>query len=565
MTNELRRSFLIYLIGEETAELAATRIALTSAGFEILNFRRIEAAFEKVAENPPHVSLIDFDGQDVTSQQYLEEFLSCSPETLHVALLTSRKPIPADTLVEMGFYDVADRSQKDGRSVISILDRALERIYYQYQAEQIGNESESKIASLEKQVHEQEQKIHSLAEKQGSEAKQLEELFQKIRNYQIKVNQLETELEASEGKTQRYIAEFVKIKSERDTLEAGAKSFKAEIGGNTLGFSGLMNSLAKCHSVEDAIQDWLNKTTKLYQDTATVFFRYIPNHSHLVLSQCAGLDLQKVRGIGVPMAGLSLKEQKYFYSHVRFLANLRDLIKGAFNVSEFEFRELVTDKSILGLCVIFKHLKNDSEKRFFNDSIELLNLVASRNALAFKLHEYDFKDDLTNLPTRKSLDDALTTEMSRANRTQLPLSVFYLKIDNYSDHEKKYDLESEKIIKSVATILRKTSRVNDLIYRADKDQFIVLLPHTSINGAQIKAENLRKMVRKAQIKTIAGDLIAGVSISIGVSEYPTLCKDGEGLLISADEALFEATKQRSNSVYVATNINVPEPMIEQTL
>jgi diguanylate cyclase (GGDEF)-like protein len=563
MTSEMRGSFLIYLIGEETAELSALRVALTQSGFEILNFKKIESALEKVTLNPPHIAIVDLEAQNMNAQQYMENFLNSSPETLHIAALGGNRQMHSGHLLELGFYDVIDRSQRDGRSAIAVLDRALERIYYQYQAEQISEESAQKIAVLENQVQEQEAQIIVLEEKKSGSDKQSEELFQKIRSYQIKIGQLEAELEASEGKTQRYIADFVKLKNEKDVLESAAKKFKGEMGGASFGFTGLMNSLAKCHSVEDAIQDWLNKTHKLYQDTATVFFRYIPNHSHLVLSQCAGLDLQKVRGIGVPLAGLSLKEQKYFYSHVRFLANLRDLIKGAFNVSEFEFRELVTDKAVVGLCVIFKGLKNETEKRFFNDSIELLNLVASRNALAFKVHEYDFKDELTQLPTKKSIDDALAAEISRSGRTQLPLSALYVRIDGFAEHETKWEAESEKIVKAVSTILRKTSRINDLIFRTEKDQFVTLCPHTPLQGAKIKAENLCKLVSKAQIRTVHGELIPKVTISVGISEYPALSRDSEGLLISADEALFEASKRGGNRAIPATNIDDIETIEQQ--
>ncbi len=553
MTNDVRSSFLIYLIGEETLELAALRVSLTQAGFHIINFRKVEAAFEKVAKNPPHVTVVDLEGQNLNAEQYLEKFANLSPETLHIATIGKGRDLHAPILMEMGFYETIERSQTDGRVLIGILDRAIERIYYQYQAEQVGETSEKKISELEQVISDKDKTIAALNEKLTSQTKQAEDLFQKIRNFQIRISQLESELEASESKTQRYIADYVKIKNDKDSLETQVKRYKGDAGTSSLGFTGLMSSLGKCHSVEDAVQDWLNKTHRLYQDVPVAFFRYIPNHSHLVLAQCAGLEIQKVRGIGIPLAGLSLKEQKYFYSHVRFLANLRDLLKGAFNVSEFEFRELVTDRGVVGICVIFRSLKTDVEKRFFNDSIELLNLVANRNSLAFKVHEYDLRDDLTQLYTRRSLDESLTAEMSRAGRTRLPLSALYIRIDDFAELEKKWESETEKVIKAVATILRKTSRINDLLYRIEKDQFVALLPHTDCQGAKVKAETLRNFIKKAQIRTTQGQIIPNVSISVGISEYPKLCRDSEGLLISSDEALFEAAKS-GDCVQLATSI-----------
>lgn len=544
MSNDIRSQFLVYLIGAETMEFESLKVALGQMGFNFIHFKKVESALTKVKRSPPHVAIVDLEGQDLDADQYLERFTSASPETLHVATVVDARQINAASLLELGFYEVVERSQSDGRFVSAILDRAFDRLCLQYQAEEFQQQSQEK-----------EIKIQALSDKNSSSTKQSEELFHKIRDFQLRVSQLETELEASESKTQRYISEFVKIKSEKDTLESQIQRFKSDGGTTALGFSGLMSSLTKCHSVEDAIQDWLNKISRLYQDTPVAFFRYIPNHSHLILSQCAGLEFAKVRGIGVPLAGLSSKEQKYFYSHVRFLANLRDLLKGAFNISEFEFRELVTDRGIVGLCVMFRTLKGDAEKRFFHDSIELLNLVACRNSLAFKVHEFDYKDDLTQLPTRRTLDNDLLAEMSRSGRTHLPLSALYIRIDNFPEHEKRLELDSEKIIRGISTILRKTSRLTDLTYRIEKDQFVVLLPNTDSTGAKIKAENLRSMVAKAQIKDSSGKAISDISVSVGISSYPKLCRDSEGLMISSDEALFEATKSGGNCVQVAASID----------
>lgn len=558
MTEGIRGSFLVYLIGEETSSMIQLRMEMVKSGFHILNFRKIELAFDRIAKNPPHIVVCDFDGQNFSPDQYLKKFSDISPETLHLAFIGDNRIPQIDVLVDMGFYGILNKESKSWGAAIHILDRAIERLYLQYQGEQLIEQNKKHISEMESQLRAKGELLSALETKSTQLENHLEDLTEKNHAQQMKIGQLEAELEASESKTQRYISDYVNTKSEKENLEEQLRRYRGDLGTSNVSFTGLVQSLNKCHSVDEAIQDWSNKICRLYGETPVAFFRYIPGHTHLVLNQCAGLNIEKVRGIGIPLSGLSPKEQKSFYTHVRFVANMRDLLKAAFKVSEYEFRELVTDRGIVGICVLFKGLSSDVEKRFFSDSIELLNLVCHRNSLAFRIHDSDSKDDLTQLESHRSVDKILASEISRARRTELPLTAMYIRVDNFSDHEKMLEIDSDRILRSVATILRKTSRVNDHLFRIEKDQFVALLPATNRNGGCIKAESFRKLIEKAQIKDANGENIPGVRVSIGVSEYPAVCKDAEGLLASADEALFDAIKGGGNQVRVASIYEEPK-------
>jgi len=257
------------------------------------------------------------------------------------------------------------------------------------------------------------------------------------------------------------------------------------------------------------------------------------------------MELESVRGVGVNLTGLSPLEQKSFYSHTRFLMALKDLLKGAFNSDGFEYREIISDRGVLGIVVVFKTLEHEREKIFFNDSVEILNIVVHRNSLAFRVHESDFRDELTELRTHRALAATVELEVSRARRIEKPVSLLYVHIDKFEKLTQNRDTNDiDKLVKMVALLLKKSSRMNDFLFRVDRGDFVAVLPHTDRQGAAIKAEILRKLVEGSR----------QVTVSVGVSEYPAICRDADQLISAADEAMYDVAEEGGNQVCVATTL-----------
>ncbi|MEQ1879264.1 MAG: GGDEF domain-containing protein, partial [Bdellovibrionia bacterium] len=108
---------------------------------------------------------------------------------------------------------------------------------------------------------------------------------------------------------------------------------------------------------------------------------------------------------------------------------------------------------------------------------------------------------------------------------------------------------------------KRTSRIVDIAGRIGPAEFAVILPHTDKKGAAIKAEKLRKLVeltRFPQRETQPGQKF---TVSIGVSEYPSLCHDGEALMQSADSAYFQV-KNTTNQVCLAAAPHAFKPDFE---
>ena len=109
------------------------------------------------------------------------------------------------------------------------------------------------------------------------------------------------------------------------------------------------------------------------------------------------------------------------------------------------------------------------------------------------------------------------------------------------------------VLKTVSRVIKNQLRDYDIAGRYGGEEFVVLLPHTKLDEAQMVAERLRKAVenKKIDISKILpdkGDI--NVTISLGVSQY----KDNE-FIQEADKALYEAKDSGRNKVVCNENIH----------
>ena len=146
----------------------------------------------------------------------------------------------------------------------------------------------------------------------------------------------------------------------------------------------------------------------------------------------------------------------------------------------------------------------------------------------------------------------MAEEISRSRRLRLPVSFLIASIDNLDSFEKDRGREdSEFLIRSIANLLQKNSRTNDIVGRVGNFDFGLLLPHTNQQGATIKAERLRKLISSANFSETIYEA-PKVTISVGVSEYPSLSSDAEELFESCDEALYQIKKVGPNKICLAS-------------
>jgi diguanylate cyclase (GGDEF)-like protein len=151
--------------------------------------------------------------------------------------------------------------------------------------------------------------------------------------------------------------------------------------------------------------------------------------------------------------------------------------------------------------------------------------------------EQSCTDFLTGLPNRRGLERALTRELALAERSGQPLSLVLFDLDAFKRVNDTFGhAAGDKALRLVARLAREKLRRSDWVGRWGGEEFVVVLPGTSLLAAEAIAQRLREGVRA--LEPAPG---CRLSISLGVAAY----RPGEGaagLLERADALHYRAKR-----------------------
>jgi diguanylate cyclase (GGDEF)-like protein len=125
-------------------------------------------------------------------------------------------------------------------------------------------------------------------------------------------------------------------------------------------------------------------------------------------------------------------------------------------------------------------------------------------------------DSLTGLYNRRALTEHLTRASARARRHDEPLSVLMIDLDRFKQTNDTFGHEAgDQVLCTVADCMREALRVEDVYGRWGGDEFLVALPLTDVEGAEVSAARLRRAAASVDLESIG--LEHGVPLSIGVA------------------------------------------------
>jgi len=162
------------------------------------------------------------------------------------------------------------------------------------------------------------------------------------------------------------------------------------------------------------------------------------------------------------------------------------------------------------------------------------------------------QDHMTKLYNRRYFSEISMKILGLAKRNKKELSLLMLDIDKFKTINDTYGHHvGDEVIIALANILREFDRSSDVSCRFGGEEFIILLPETSIEDAYNIGERLRKRIENLAI-TLEDGKILHFTISIGASsvnfeEEVNLEKS----IQKADEALYEAKESGRNKVCIA--------------
>jgi diguanylate cyclase (GGDEF)-like protein len=165
-------------------------------------------------------------------------------------------------------------------------------------------------------------------------------------------------------------------------------------------------------------------------------------------------------------------------------------------------------------------------------------------------------DGLTGIANRRSFDERFAQEWSRAVRHRKPLALAMIDLDNFKQFNDLYGhLAGDRCLCAVAEALSgQVQRPEDLVARFGGEEFALLLPHTSAEGAHNVVERIRTTILDLGIEHV-GNSWNRVTVSIGYSAVIPSQSDGQsGLIQLADAALYEAKSRGRNRVETISSI-----------
>lgn len=176
----------------------------------------------------------------------------------------------------------------------------------------------------------------------------------------------------------------------------------------------------------------------------------------------------------------------------------------------------------------------------------LLTLHTSQR-LQEEIHAQARRDTLTDAFNRRAFTEFADKEWSRSVRNDYPLSMLTVDIDHFKNFNDQYGHQTgDAALVQVSRVAQSALRASDIWCRYGGEEFVALLPNTTLSQAMAIAERLRQSVERTTIVSARGSL--SVSVSIGVAERSSNHSSIEEVLAISDAALYKAKAAGRNRV-----------------
>lgn len=185
--------------------------------------------------------------------------------------------------------------------------------------------------------------------------------------------------------------------------------------------------------------------------------------------------------------------------------------------------------------------------------MEMLNIIATlagmslQNArLYHRCKELAITDTLTGLYSPYYFRERFSEELTRSAREHAPLSFLMMDIDNFKAYNDTHGHPAgDRVLQRIAHVLRSQSQSGDILVRYGGEEFAAFR-QTDYDSAKEWAESLRAAVEAAQLGAAVGS--PPITISVGVSAYPTNGVEIEEVIEYADKAMYRAKEAGKNQV-----------------
>ncbi len=161
------------------------------------------------------------------------------------------------------------------------------------------------------------------------------------------------------------------------------------------------------------------------------------------------------------------------------------------------------------------------------------------------------RDPLTGLYNRRYLEETLAHEILRAERHEIPLGLMILDLDHFKQINDQFGHQAgDAYLQTLGKFLSHWARPEDIVCRYGGEEFVLILPDTTLTDAEVLAAQLCQEIKDLHVE-YHGRFLAPVTASAGVAGFPEHGLASDALLHSADQALYRAKAAGRNEVMTA--------------
>lgn len=285
-----------------------------------------------------------------------------------------------------------------------------------------------------------------------------------------------------------------------------------------------------------------------FKSLYTVFSRYLPQFTHdrdawlLICHESYWDVLVRPSGDRRPTDALESVGERA----LRPRPGGRDA--GAIWVDDMICFPMIAGTRPAGVIVVREPTPSDLEDRQALEAAAALSAVSIRNVQTLlETRDLSVRDGLTGCFNRAHALTTIDAELRRARRTGAALSLIMFDVDRFKHvNDSHGHLAGDRVLSEVGRRVNDALRATDIKCRYGGDEFVLILPDTTTEGAQQVAESLRLDISRIVVSMDGADI--AVTASLGVATTGDEKTDVLAFLARADRALYEAKHAGRNCV-----------------
>ena len=312
----------------------------------------------------------------------------------------------------------------------------------------------------------------------------------------------------------------------------------------------MLNSSLK---LDDILLKLMQNAGELVGAEAWTLFMYDKEKNVLVFKYVVGEASEKLTGEELPwgtgIVGWAAAQRQSIL--------VKDTGKDERFFKKIDKKTKFTTKSVVCVPIVYRDdllgvvevINKQDGSAFDEEDLNILEILVEDAAISIKntylleeTYTLTLLDHLTRLFNLRKLNELF----SEYNESKQPFSLLFMDLDNFKTVNDRYGHQyGSATLIEFAELLRKIITVDDYGFRYGGDEFILFLPGKTIKDAQEYARQIHDCLRTYKFIN-KKDVSVALSVSVGISHYPSLSQAPGQTLFQADRAMYEVKRSGKN-------------------